>query len=244
VLFSNAMRSHSFGTETLDSWAQQAAASMQGESGAPRLVHQSRCTLLLERLDPQDTPLFVFGAGHVGKALVSVLAGLPFQIVWVDSREGVFPIVLPENVAAQQTPAPVEYVERAPESTCFLVLTHSHALDYDLCKAILTRGAFCFLGLIGSHTKAARFAHRLARDGMPPDRIGRLVCPFGIAGIEAKQPQAIAVAVAAQLLRLREQNWDARLAHERARRDTYQPQAPREAGQAVPITVYPTVRQN
>src|SRR6185295_10796520 len=109
---------------------------------------------------------------------------------------------------------------------------------------VLTRNDFCFLGLIGSHTKAARFAHRLVRDGMPADRIARLVCPFGIAGIEAKQPQAIAVAVVAQLLRLREKNWDPQMEHERARRPARQPQAPRKAEQVVPITVYRSVREN
>jgi xanthine dehydrogenase accessory factor len=244
VLFSNAIPGHVFAKETLDFWARREAESMRCRSEATYLLHQNNCTLLLERLDPRGTPLFIFGAGHVGKAMVPILAGLPFRVVWVDSRDDIFPGELPENVTAHQAATPVEFVERAPDGACFLVLTHSHALDYDLCKAILVRDTFCFLGLIGSHTKAARFAHRLTRDGLPPERIGRLVCPFGIAGIEAKQPQAIAVAVAAQLLRLREKNWDPQLEHERARGDNHQPQPPREAGQPVPVTVHRTFREN
>jgi xanthine dehydrogenase accessory factor len=124
------------------------------------------------------------------------------------------------------------------------VLTHSHALDYDICREILRRDRFSFAGLIGSHTKAARFAHRLARDGIAPERVGRLVCPIGIAGIAAKQPEAIAVAVAAQLLRLRELGWDERAAHERGRPASGRTGAPAESGRVVPITVHPARREN
>ena len=216
---------------------------MQEEEPAnARLARNAGWTLLLERLDVPVTPLYLFGAGHVGRALVSVLSGLPFKVTWVDGREGVFPEKLPANVTAHASPDPAELVRDAPPGACFLVLTHSHALDYEICREILRRDGFSFAGLIGSHTKAARFAHRLARDGIAAERVGRLVCPIGIAGIAAKQPEAIAVAVAAQLLRLRELGWDEQAAHERGR--PARTGASAESGRAVPIAVHPAQRES
>jgi xanthine dehydrogenase accessory factor len=232
-----------FGDPALDAWITNEVAAMQEEqpTGA-RLARNAGWTLLLERLDVPVTPLYLFGAGHVGRALVSVLSGLPFEVIWVDGRNGVFPDVLPANVVAHPTPAPAGLVRDAPPNACFLVLTHSHALDYEICREILTRERFSFAGLIGSHTKAARFAHRLARDGIAAERVGRLVCPIGIAGIAAKQPEAIAVAVAAQLLRLRELGWNEQAAHERGR--PARAGASAESGRAVPIIVHPARRES
>lgn len=235
-----------FDDPTLDAWARDEATAMQEEEppAAVRLARSGSWTLLLERLGAPDTPLYLFGAGHVGRALVSVLSGLPFKVDWIDGRTGVFPDTLPANVTVHVSPDPPELARRAPPSACFLVLTHSHALDYEICREILRRDRFSFAGLIGSHTKAARFAHRLARDGIAPERVGRLVCPIGIAGIAAKQPEAIAVAVAAQLLRLRELGWDEQAAHERGRPASRRMGAPAEGGRAVPITVHPPRREN
>jgi xanthine dehydrogenase accessory factor len=231
------------GDAALHAWVNDEAATMQDEEAAnARLARSGNWTLLLERLDAPVTPLYLFGAGHVGRALVSVLTGLPFEVTWVDGREGVFPASLPSNISAHASPDPAELVRNAPPGTCFLVLTHSHALDYEICREILRRGGFSFAGLIGSHTKAARFAHRLARDGIAAERVGQLVCPIGIAGIAAKQPEAIAVAVAAQLLRLRELGWDPRAAHERGR--PARAQASAESGRIVPIAVHPVQRES
>jgi xanthine dehydrogenase accessory factor len=230
-----------FGDAALDAWVNDEAATMQDEEAAnTRLARSGDWTLLLERLGAPVTPLYLFGAGHVGRALVSVLTGLPFQVTWVDGREGVFPEGLPSNVRAHASRDPAELVRDAPPGTCFLVMTHSHALDYEICREILRRGGFSFAGLIGSHTKAARFAHRLARDGIAAERLGRLVCPIGIAGIAAKQPEAIAVAVVAQLLRLRELGRDQQAVHERARPARGQVSA--ESGRIVPISVHPAQR--
>jgi xanthine dehydrogenase accessory factor len=231
-----------FGDPELDAWVTDEAVAMQEEEPTrARLARSKGWTLLLERLDVAATPLYVFGAGHVGRALVSILSGLPFKVTWVDAREGVFPELLAANVSAHPSSDPLELVRGAPPHTCFLVLTHSHALDYEICREILKRDSFSFAGLIGSHTKAARFAHRLARDGIAADRVGRLVCPIGIAGIATKQPEAIAVAVAAQLLRLRELGWDELAAHERGRPART---GRSESGHAVPITVHPVQRES
>jgi xanthine dehydrogenase accessory factor len=153
---------------------------------------------LVERLQPALAPLWLFGAGHVGNALVPVLAALPFRVTWVDSREDAFPAAIPANVSMLCSDAPEAEVAAAPPAAFYLVMTHSHELDYAIVRAILGR-EFAWAGLIGSATKAKRFMQRLARQGVAPERIARLVCPIGIAGIESKLPGAIAVAVAAQL---------------------------------------------
>jgi xanthine dehydrogenase accessory factor len=155
---------------------------------------------LLEKLSAPGQALWIFGAGHVGQAIVRTLSDLPFDITWVDSRPDVLPTSLPANVRALEEPQPVELLAEAPKDAMFIVLTHDHALDYSLCHSILQRGAFAWLGLIGSESKAARFRSRLRKDGIAPALIEKLVCPIGVSGIESKAPAAIAIAVAAQLL--------------------------------------------
>jgi xanthine dehydrogenase accessory factor len=155
---------------------------------------------LLERLGAPGQALWIFGAGHVGQAIVRALSDLPFDISWVDSRAGVLPTALPANVRALEEPQPVGLLAEAPEDAMYIVLTHDHALDYSLCHSILQRSAFAWLGLIGSESKAARFRSRLRKDGIAPALIEKLICPIGVTGIESKAPAAIAIAVAAQLL--------------------------------------------
>lgn len=163
-------------------------------------------TTLLERIDPQGTPLWIFGAGHVGSALVRTLADLPLVITWVDSREeeftARFPHGLPGHVTALLSESPAEEVRAAPAGAYFLVLTHSHDLDYDICRELLKKGDFAWAGLIGSKTKAAKFVHRFERHGFTKEQIGRITCPIGVDGIDSKLPAAIAVAVAAQVLQV------------------------------------------
>jgi len=155
---------------------------------------------LREAPRPAAPPLWLFGAGHVGRALVTVLGELPFAVTWVDGRENVFPAQLPSNV----TPVDAD-VSSAPSGAFFLVMTHSHDLDYEIVRSILRRGGFAWLGMIGSDTKARRFRQRLAQQGIAQDRIARLVSPIGIDGIDSKLPGAIAVSVAAQLQQALEQ---------------------------------------
>jgi xanthine dehydrogenase accessory factor len=155
---------------------------------------------LLERLDEGLPALWLYGAGHVGQALVRIAAELPLRLTWIDTRAGSFPAQVPDTVQIVHAPDPLPGVAGAAAGTRFLVLTHSHALDYALCRAILERGDFASLGLIGSHSKDARFRSRLARDGVPADAIARLRCPIGAGGVASKWPAAIAVAVAFELL--------------------------------------------
>ena len=167
----------------------------------PQLAEDSGKTLLIETLTAGHTVLWLYGAGHVGQALIRVLAELPFEVSWIDSRPELLPAGLPDNVHPLCAQSPLTTVALAPVAARFLVMTHDHALDYALCRAILERGAPAWLGLIGSKSKGARFRSRLARDGLTPEAVRRLICPIGVEGVESKWPAAIAVGVAAQLLR-------------------------------------------
>jgi len=156
---------------------------------------------LLEPLLQARPPLLVFGAGHVGQALVRLLADLEiFDIRWIDSRAGMLPEDLPADVGGEVCPAPAQLAREAAPGTRFVVMTHDHALDYELCRAVLQREDDFWLGLIGSASKSARFRSRLLRDGLPAAALSRLHCPIGVPGISSKLPAALAIAVAAQLL--------------------------------------------
>lgn len=161
------------------------------------LVHRS----LTEPLDQETRPLFMFGAGHVGRAVAPVLATLPFDVTWVDSREDTFPEIVPDGVHTIRTEDPVAEVPRAPADAFYLIFTHSHPLDFDITAAVLTRGDAGFIGLMGSETKNARFVSRLKKEaGLTPEQIAPLICPVGLAKVPGKRPEAIAISIAAQLL--------------------------------------------
>lgn len=147
--------------------------------------------------------IVLFGAGHVGRALVRGLAGLPCRVTWVDERADAFPRDVPPNVTPVCTDIPEQEVDAAPPGAYFLVMTHSHALDEALAEAILRRADHAYFGLIGSVTKRRAFERRLARRGMPVARFATMTCPIGVAGIPGKEPAAIAIAVAAQMLQVR-----------------------------------------
>ena len=150
---------------------------------------------------PSRFTLQLYGAGHVGRAIVRLLAGIPCRVQWIDEREAEFPAdPLAPHIERLCVEAVQAEVASAPPGACYLVLTHSHDLDMAISQAILQRGDFAFFGLIGSKTKRARFEHRLRDRGIPGALIDRMVCPIGVAGIAGKEPEVIAVAVVAQLL--------------------------------------------
>ncbi len=155
---------------------------------------------------PGPAPRFtlqLYGAGHVGRAIVALLAGLPCRVQWVDERESEFPAgPLPPHIERVCVEPVVSEVALAPPSAAYAVLTHSHDLDLALTQAILQRGDFGWFGLIGSQTKRARFEHRLRERGFDASAMARIVCPIGLPGIAGKEPEVIAVAVVAQLLQL------------------------------------------
>jgi len=154
--------------------------------------------------------LMLFGAGHVGRAIATVLEAVPCNVDWIDGRDEEFALALadragrpwPAHIRTRCVDAIEAEVAHAPPGAFHLVLTHSHDLDLAICEAVLRRGDFGFLGLIGSRTKRARFLRRLGDRGIAADRIARLTSPIGVDGIAGKEPGVIAVAAVAQLLRL------------------------------------------
>lgn len=159
---------------------------------------------LADRLIPARVPLALFGGGHVGRALVQVMATLPFDLTWIDSRDEIFPHDAPPSVRCEQSdPVQAAVADLAPGSRV-LVMSFSHAEDLDIVAACLRRqrerGDLAFIGLIGSKTKWTTFRHRLADRGYTEAELAQVTCPIGLPGITGKQPEVIAVAVAAQLL--------------------------------------------
>ena len=154
-------------------------------------------------LTGSDFNIAVFGAGHVGAAVVAALAGIDCNIRWVDSRRRIFRRV-PANVRAVETESPALEVAALPPGSYFLVMTHSHAIDLDICARVLARNDAAYCGLIGSLPKRRRFEKRLQQLGVDAAALARLTCPIGVGGISGKKPAEIAVAVAAELLQARE----------------------------------------
>jgi xanthine dehydrogenase accessory factor len=155
-----------------------------------------------ERLDEEFPAVWLYGAGHVGRALAGMLVQLPLRLLWHDSRPGQFPSDAADYSRCLPAPELVRAVAQAAPGTYFLVMTHDHALDYELCREVLLRHDTAWLGLIGSQSKGARFRSRLRREGFGPATIERMVCPIGVTGVKSKWPAAIAVAIAAQLMQM------------------------------------------
>jgi xanthine dehydrogenase accessory factor len=159
---------------------------------------------IVEHFGTIVTPLYLFGAGHVGRALVLALAPLPFAVTWVDPRPGAFPSHVPPSVTCLNEQDLVRLLANAPDGAMIAIMTHSHALDLDLTAAALKPGRFSYVGLIGSETKRARFVGSMRKIGITADAIDRLTCPIGLTEIADKSPAAIAVSIAAQVLVVRE----------------------------------------
>ncbi|HMX12892.1 MAG TPA: xanthine dehydrogenase accessory protein XdhC, partial [Thauera aminoaromatica] len=176
-----------------------------GSATAPGSAAALGTAILLDASPPPALQVVMFGAGHVGRALAELFGRLPLRVRWVDARAQEFPPALAPNVEPHCTDTPTAEVRAAPAGAVFLVLTHSHALDFELVEAILARDDFRFCGLIGSQTKRARFAHRLHARGIEEARIARLRCPVGLPGLPGKEAEVIALAIAAEVMRLRPQ---------------------------------------
>jgi xanthine dehydrogenase accessory factor len=151
-----------------------------------------------------DFHVAIFGAGHLGAATVDVLSRLDCNIRWVDGRRNIFPAQLPDNVTVVASTNPPQEVAAMPQGTHYLVMTHSHPLDFEICDQVLRREDFTYCGLVGSLSKRRRFERTMRKQGMPESLLERLTCPIGVSGIASKKPADIAVAVAAELLRIRD----------------------------------------
>ena len=170
-------------------------------------VSASDVAALRERLAPARAPLALFGGGHVGKALMRVLAPLPFAVTWIDSRDEIFPADVAPGVVCEHSDPVHAAVQALVPGSQVLIMSFSHAEDLDVVAACLRRqreaGDLAGIGLIGSKTKWATFRHRLQARGFSAQELAQVNCPIGLPGIAGKEPEVIAVSVAAQLLLMR-----------------------------------------
>ena len=151
------------------------------------------------QLNPPHTDVFLYGAGHVGRAVAEIARHLRCQLYWVDTLENRFPEIIPTGITKICASSPSHIASHAPENSIHLVMTYSHQIDYDVVSCLLSKGQFARCGLIGSQTKAARFRSRLLNAGVASEQIGRLVCPLGLSEIQGKAPFQIALSIAGQL---------------------------------------------
>lgn len=176
---------------------QRAAARNRSSGEFPQTICQSGW--LIEPIAPRLRPLWVYGAGHVGRAIVDVMAPLPgIAITWVDTGADRFPGEIPGSVTKLLAASPASVVRHAPGDAEHLILTYSHALDLEICHQLLCHG-FRAAGLIGSATKWARFRSRLRSLGHSDAQVSRIRCPIGDPTL-GKHPQAVAVGFAAEWL--------------------------------------------
>lgn len=159
-------------------------------------------SVLFECFAAVGVNIMLFGAGHVGKALLPILTQLPCQITWVDSRETQFPdnVDSYHNVHQVISEEPMLEVASMPENSYFVVMTHNHQMDFDISQAILKRGDFSYLGLIASDTKWRRFQQRYKHRDIDPQQVSRMNCPIGLEQIGGKLPMEVAVSVAAEII--------------------------------------------
>lgn len=169
---------------------------------APRWLElgERDARILFEPERTRGLSLVLFGAGHVGRALVHVIGPLGWPVTWVETRDDAFPDERPHGVDVVATDVPEAYVDDAEDQSAFLIMTHDHALDLRLCERVLARTDFVYCGLIGSRTKRAKFQNRLSARGFSAERIERITCPIGMPQLAGKAPFEVAIATAAQLL--------------------------------------------
>jgi xanthine dehydrogenase accessory factor len=179
--------------------------------GAERIVSASPTTMgdafvslsdgrVWARFENHSTPVWLFGAGHVGHALVNALAPLPFHVTWLDSRADQFQETHSQRITCITSQDPVADLDRCPTGVFVVIMTHSHELDFELCEKALRQDRYGYVGVIGSKTKAARFRLRLKKAGLDDDAVARLVSPLGVATIKGKEPSIVATSIACQLL--------------------------------------------
>ncbi len=204
-------------SETLSQDVVGAVLVHEIESTGPLLVEHTACApVMLKDADGRAnrfvepvhrlaTPLVIYGAGHVGRALVRVLEGTPFAVTWVDITLERFPESVRDDVESVILANPADHVQAARVGAFHVVMSHSHSLDLDICRAVLMTGSAGYLGLIASKTKKSKFLNRLRKDGVPDSALNVFHCPIGLGHWSSKQPSVIAISIAAQLIEVFEQ---------------------------------------
>ena len=157
-------------------------------------------SVLFESFVASPVNVVLFGAGHVGKALVDVLAQLPCRVTWVDSREELFPAVTAKNVHELLSDDPAGDVVQMAANSYYIVMTHNHPLDYAITEAVVQRGDAAYIGLIGSETKWKRFQMRFEHRGLSPQALQGVSCPVGLSEVPGKLPMEVAVSIAGEII--------------------------------------------
>ena len=189
--------------ESFDPSSLPQARELAAREAAGPFTLTNRLPGVTESFGERRRAVLVFGAGHVGRALILSLAPLPFDVTWADPRPEAFPAAMPQNVTGFSGD-PLAAVAAAPEGALAMIMSHSHPLDLQIADAALRNPAIAHVGVIGSATKRARFERRLREAGVDTSRVEAMICPIGAGGIRSKLPAAIAVSVAAQLITLDE----------------------------------------
>ena len=165
--------------------------------------------VLFECFAQANLNIMLFGAGHVGKAVATILSGLPCKVSWVDSRIEQFPRAYQNlsgttvgNITTLVSDDPVGEIKEMPPNSYFIVMTHNHQLDFELCQAVMAREDFHYLGLIASDTKWRRFQQRFEHRDIPSTLVERINCPIGLSQVSGKQPMEVAVSIAAEIIAL------------------------------------------
>ncbi len=157
---------------------------------------------LVQRLKADEAKLphvYLFGSGHVGKALAKALAALPLSVHVIDTRPDELHD-LPDTVEARAVPMPEAVVRSAPAGSAFVILTHDHALDFLIAAEALKRADALYVGMVGSKTKRAKFSSWYLEEGGDRDALRRLVLPIGSFGLVDKRPEVIAALAAAEIM--------------------------------------------
>ncbi|NQZ11795.1 MAG: xanthine dehydrogenase accessory protein XdhC [Algicola sp.] len=161
-------------------------------------------SVLFEYFAQSSVNITLFGAGHVGQSLIGILADLPCKVTWVDSREEQFPNPVfmrnLSNVTTVVSDHPEDMVAKAPDNSYFIVMTHNHQMDFEICQTILERRSFKYLGLIASKTKWRRFQQRFGHRDIDPALVRQMSCPIGSEHVPGKKPMEIAVSIAAEII--------------------------------------------
>ncbi len=158
-----------------------------------------RVVVMMEYHPARKLPVVVFGAGHVGRALIPLLSQLPVQVTWVDGRYDMLPQSIPANVQVVHEEHPVDAIVDCLPGSCYLIMTHHHGLDLQLAEEALKRADAAYVGVIGSRTKAARFYQRLQAKGLQQP-LAKFQCPMGDENISGKLPMEIAISVASKIM--------------------------------------------
>jgi xanthine dehydrogenase accessory factor len=156
-------------------------------------------TVMLEAFASCTWQIALFGAGHVCQSLVTILAGLPCQVRVIDNRPELMANELPANCRYEFYADPTAAIPQLPDDVWAIIFTHDHALDFALCKTLLTDARYAYAGMIGSQTKALRFRKRLADAGFAAQQIETIYSPIGLPEVKGKLPMEVAVTIAAQL---------------------------------------------